>query len=435
MNNRIIKFNITEIKYRNAAKIFDTIDRGYMPSILTGNGPQDISKESIIGLKPYIDITIKDPTNIWEDLRTLNNSTNFHSMPYPINRVGAIGYISYEALHTLEKIEKQTVDEYEFPLLNWIIYTEYYYVSQENCKAWHIELKYDKEPVITGKNHLDKGFKVHNLQPDFTPEEYKENVVKVQKAITNGDVYELNLTQGVKGSFEGSPYSLFKKLYSNNSAPYSAYLERKGYTVVSNSPELFLRCDKNLVETRPIKGTAPRGTKKNEDDRLKKELVKSKKNQAELYMIIDLMRNDLSKVCTYGSVQVVTPKRIETYKNVHHLVSIIQGELKKDIDYIDLFKATFPGGSITGCPKVRCMELTEKIEKSSRNLYTGTIFIMNREMLNSSIVIRSCVIKDDKIIFNSGGAITIDSDPKEEFEESKIKLQSIYKAVEDENNI
>lgn len=429
--NRIIDHIITEVEYINAEHLFNTIDRKCNPTLLTGEGPIDISSVSIIGVNPYRDLYFDE--NIWEKLRELNNSTNFHELPFPGNEIGAVGSISYEALHQIEKIKKNTLDKYTFPLINWIIYKEYYYFDNKSKKAWNIKLNYENNLSIAGESYTDTGFNVSNIVPDFTPVEYKKNVQRIRDYIFNGDVYEVNLTQGMSGSFKGSPYSLFKKLYNINKAPFSAYLERDSYTVVSNSPELFLRCRKKQVETRPIKGTAPRSSDSVIDNKLKNELFNSDKNQSELYMIVDLMRNDLSRVCKVNSVTVDTKKRIEHYKNVHHLVSIVQGELEDNFDYIDLIKATFPGGSITGCPKVRCMEITEELERSSRNLYTGSIFIMNKELFNSSIVIRTSIIKDNKIFFNSGGAITIDSDPLEEFDESIIKLKSILKAVDCED--
>lgn len=430
---KIVNSVIKDIEYVKAEILFDKINRKYRPTLLTGEGPKDISGISIIAIDPYKDEYINH--DIWNKLRELNNSTNFHELDYPANQIGAIGSISYEALHHIEDVEKHTEDNYKFPLINWTIYKQYYYFDNINQKAWHIELTYEDETSIIGSSYLDDGFKVDNITPDYTPAQYKNNVQKIREYIFNGDVYEVNLTQGLNGDFTGSPYSLFKKLYNINKAPLSAYMERDNYTVVSNSPELFLRCNGREVETRPIKGTAPRSDNFLEDEKYKDVLFNSEKNQAELFMIVDLMRNDLSRVCKVGSVIVDTKKRIEHYKNVHHLVSIVKGELDYGFDYIDLIKATFPGGSITGCPKVRCMEITEELEKSSRNIYTGSIFLMNQNLFNSSIVIRTSIIKDNKIFFNSGGAITIDSDPQEEYEESLIKLKSILKAVDYEGNL
>lgn len=432
MDNYIKEYSIEEITYQEPELFFDTLENRYMATLLTGKGPSDITKSAVIGISPFKREILDSLNNLWDRLKELHLSTNFHTYPYPINRLGAVGFISYEALHSIESVKKETVDNYSFPLAEWLIYNKYYYFDRENRRCFLIELDYSSIPqkFNSDQYYRDDGFSVTELVPDFTEDEYKSNVDAIKDAIIRGIVYEVNLTQSLQGDFSGSPYSLFKKLYNENSAPYTAYLERDEYTIVSNSPELFLKAYGDRVETRPIKGTAPRSTHKSEDRRLQEELYNSEKNQAELYMIVDLMRNDLSRVCRVGSVEVLTEKRVEHYTNVHHLVSIIQGRLEDNRDYIDLFKACFPGGSITGCPKVSCMTLTEELEKSSRNLYTGTIFLMNREYLNSSIVIRSAIIRDNKITLNSGGAITIDSDSAEEYRETKIKLKSIIKVLE-----
>ncbi len=432
---KITDYIIHELNYKKPHIVFDTIERGYMPSLLTGEGPKDISKESIIGIKPIESITINKFDQIWPTLLKYYNESNYHLQPSPINRLGGVCYLSYEALHSIENIKKGTEDHFQFPYLNIVLYSEFYYFRNDIKKMWHITINYNNRPTLEGLNHKDSGFKVTDLEPDFNKKEYINNVKTIKDYITQGEVYEVNLTQGITGKFTGSPYSLYKNLYNINKAPYSAYLERENYSVICNSPELFLKAEKNRVETRPIKGTAPRSTDKKEDTRLKNGLLESEKDQAELFMIVDLMRNDLSKVCKVGSVKVIEKKRLEQYKNVHHLVSIIEGELTDSSTYIDLLKSTFPGGSITGCPKVRCMGLTEEIEKSSRNLYTGTIFLMNQEYLNSNIVIRCATIKDDKIVLNSGGAITIDSDPESEYLETKIKLESIFKVVGNEGSL
>ena len=360
--NNIVNFTIQKQKYIEASTLFNSIDRGYMPSILTGKGPDDISENSIIGLHPY-KRKIFYNKSIWKELDNLNNSTDFHKKPYPINKLGAIGFISYEALHTLEEVEKLTTDHFSMPLGEWIIYNTYYFFDNSKKVLYKIDINYKEISSLKGNSHKDIGFNVNNLKSDFSPKEYKNRVEIIREEIKKGEVYEVNLTQGIVGDFKGSPYSLFKKLYAQNTAPYSAYLERDEFTIISNSPEMFLKAEKKKIETRPIKGTIKRGENLKEDKKNIKELENSLKNQSELYMIIDLMRNDLSKVCSIGSVNVKTIKRVEKYKNVFHLVSIIEGELLKDYSYIDLFKATFPGGSITGCPKVECMKLTEKLEK------------------------------------------------------------------------
>ena len=209
----------------------------------------------------------------------------------------------------------------------------------------------------------------------------------------------------------------------------SAYMNYGNLKIACNSPELFLKGDKNKIETRPIKGTINRGKNTEEDQKNCKILLDSEKDQAELFMIIDLLRNDLGKVCEYGSIQVLEAKRMEAYQNVYHLVGIIMGILRKKNSYWDLLKASFPGGSITGCPKVSSFKIIEELETFSRNIYTGTIFMMNREYFISNIVIRTAVFINDNFFLNSGGAITIDSSPEAEYEEINHKLTSMMEIL------
>lgn len=447
MTDTITNVLIEEKDYTEPEKLFNQLKRGFSPTLLTGKGPEDISRYSVIGIEPHTIITYEGDEFIIktqrgekrkkltfkEGLKELLNENNFHTQPWPANRLGALGYLSYELFTRFENIKKQTKATYTMPLFEWVLYNTYYLFHRDEKKLWKVKVEYQNPSLINEKSPVypeaEKGFQVTDVTPECSKEKYIDKVKTIQNYIEEGEVYEVNLSQGLKGHFSGSPLALFNRLYSLNSAPYSAYMERENQTIISSSPELYLRCEKDLVETRPIKGTAPRSENRETDSENKKVLLNCPKNQAELYMIIDLMRNDLSRVSEYGSVEVLEAKRVEAYENVFHLIGIIQSRLKKNKDYADLIEAAFPGGSITGCPRVRCMEITEEVEESWRNIYTGSLFIMNREMLNSSIVIRSCIIQKDNIYFNSGGAVTIDSDPIEEYRETEIKLRSLLKAV------
>jgi len=207
--------------------------------------------------------------------------------------------------------------------------------------------------------------------------------------------------------------------------------ERK---IISNSPEMFLKANENRVETRPIKGTVKTSINEKTDKKNRDYLLNSEKEQSELFMIIDLLRNDLSKVCEVNSVRVLNEKKLEKYENVYHLVGIIEGKLSGKKDYIDLIKATFPGGSITGCPKIRSIEIIKELEEYERNIYTGSIMILNNRFLDSSIVIRTAIIKDNAMYINSGGAITIDSKTEDEYQEMKNKISNFMRIL-NENNI
>ncbi len=343
---------------------------------------------------------------------------------------GPLGYFSYDAFHTIEKIAVSTRESYAMPIFELVFYSRYVYFDMEGRRAWAIEVDYAGREPMTGTHGMRRGIpSVRNLTPECSREEYVDKVKRIKEYIREGDVYEVCLTQEFSADFTGDPFPVFRSLYEKNPAPYSAYLNFRDFTALCNSPELFIRCAGRRVETRPIKGTAARGRDPVEDARNRERLLGSPKEEAELAMIVDLLRNDLGKVCRTGSVKVIDSRRIEAYENVFQLIGIVAGELEEGIGYADLLKAVFPGGSITGCPKVRSMEIIEELETWRRNLYTGSIFIMNREMLRSNIVIRTAVVSGGKIFINSGGAVTLDSVPEDEYAEVMVKVSNIMKAI------
>jgi para-aminobenzoate synthetase component 1 len=267
----------------------------------------------------------------------------------------------------------------------------------------------------------------------FTRESYMEAVRQVREYIAAGDIYQVNMSQRFQTEFSGSPFGLFRRLYEINPAPFFAYIHAGDHHIVSTSPERFILQDGRKVETRPIKGTRPRGKTPEDDARLKQELSESKKDDAELSMIVDLLRNDIGKVCKAGSVRVSEHKRVEGYRNVYHLVSVVEGVLDADKDSVALLKATFPGGSITGCPKIRAMEIIDELEPCRRHIYTGSIgYISFHDTMDLSIAIRTATILNNKIIFSVGGGVVYDSDPADEYEETLHKgktLMEVFKGT------
>ncbi|MBW2195839.1 MAG: anthranilate synthase component I family protein, partial [Deltaproteobacteria bacterium] len=214
-------------------------------------------------------------------------------------------------------------------------------------------------------------------------------IKRIKKYIVSGHVYQVNMSQRFEMGFAGDPFRLFKRLYKSNPAPFFAYINAGDHQVLSTSPERFIFQQGRRVETRPIKGTRPRGKTLAEDSALRFELEQSKKDDAELSMIVDLLRNDMGKVCKPGSVRVVEHKRTEAYQNVYHLVSVVEGILNCKHDAVDLIMATFPGGSITGCPKVRAMEIIDELEPKRRHIYTGAIgYVSFHDTMDLSIAIR-----------------------------------------------
>jgi para-aminobenzoate synthetase component 1 len=269
------------------------------------------------------------------------------------------------------------------------------------------------------------------LRSSFARRAYLDAVARVCEYIVAGDVFQVNLSQRFEAAFEGSAWALYTRLRRRNAMPFAAFLDFPEAVIVSASPERFLRVDaRGLVETRPIKGTRPRGLGPEHDAALGQALAESAKDRAENLMIVDLMRNDLSRVCAPRSVRVSELFSLEHYPTVHHLVSTVVGELGPGTDAIDLLRAAFPGGSITGAPKLRAMEIIAELEPSRRGVYCGSIgyWSVTRE-LDTSIAIRTAVVLEGRIYFSAGGGIVADSDPGQEYLETLDKARALIDAL------
>lgn len=269
------------------------------------------------------------------------------------------------------------------------------------------------------------------LASDFSREGYLEAVSRVRDLIHAGDIFQANLSQRLHAPFAQHPLELYRRLRLRNPAPFAAYFDTGAGSVVSASPERFLRLGDRLVETRPIKGTAPRGDDESSDQELASALLDSAKDRAENIMIVDLLRNDLSRVCEDDSVQVAQLCQLESHPTVHHLVSTITARLKPECDAVDLLQATFPGGSITGAPKVRAMEVIAELEPTARGVYTGAIGYLGFDgSMDVNIAIRTFVVGNGYAYFRVGGGIVADSDPEREYEETLHKAQGLIQALE-----
>jgi para-aminobenzoate synthetase component 1 len=265
------------------------------------------------------------------------------------------------------------------------------------------------------------------LRSSFTHRGYLDAVSRVREYILAGDIFQANLTQRLEAPLEEDPWQLYRRMRQVNPAPFAAYVESDGVAVVSASPERFLQLDAaGQVETRPIKGTRPRGLSPQHDAALSQELLESAKDRAENLMIVDLLRNDLSRVCVPGSVRVPELFALEQFRTVHHLVSTVTGRLEPGRDAVDLLRATFPGGSITGAPKIRAMEIIAELEPSRRGVYCGSIGYWSvTGAMDTSIAIRTVVALAGKAYFSVGGGIVVDSDPEQEYQETLHKARGI----------
>jgi para-aminobenzoate synthetase component 1 len=257
-----------------------------------------------------------------------------------------------------------------------------------------------------------------------------EAVEKVREYIRNGDIFQANLSQRFEVSLATNPYAIYRRLRSINPAPFAAYLNFDDVKIISASPERFLKLDGDIIQTRPIKGTRPRGKTAVEDERLANELLSSEKDRAENVMIVDLERNDLGRVASYGSVIVPELTALESYATVFHLTSTVEGRLADGKDRVDLLKATFPGGSISGAPKVRAMEIIEEIEPTRRSVYTGAIGYLGFDGgMDLNIAIRTIMAVRNKMYFQAGGGIVFDSDPESEYNETLDKASALMQAL------
>ena len=271
------------------------------------------------------------------------------------------------------------------------------------------------------------------LEPLLPPARYRDAVARILGYLAAGDAYQVNLTQPFAASLVAPAWALAARLAARHPVPYGAYLDLGSAQLVANSPELFLRRRGRRVETRPIKGTRPRGDGPSHDAALAAELLHDPKERAEHVMIVDLERNDLGRVCDVGTVVVERYAAVESHPTVHHLVSTIAGRLRADVGLADLLRATFPGGSITGAPKVRAMEIIRELEEWPRGPYTGTFgFLDPRGDLELGLAIRTAIVSGGAVHYHAGGGIVADSDPEREGAEAWLKTAALRRALRDQ---
>lgn len=410
---------------------------------------------SFIGVDPFY--ILKHDKNLTQDPLTILKKElakfplEFHSHLPPFQG-GVMGYFSYEMSRYFENLP-HTIDEMQFPYMVMGFYDLVIAFDHVLKRAWIFSSGYpmqdsserEKRAVLRFhwlNNLLQKSFsfklsqhpicELNAIQSNFTSLEYEEAVKRIKNYILAGDIFQANLAQRFKTFLPKniSPFELYQRLHFVNPAPFSAFLNFNDGVIASASPERFLQCINREVETRPIKGTLPRGKTSEEDFQLSNKLLNSQKDKSENVMIVDLLRNDLSRVCENFSVKVPQLCGLESYATVHHLVSVVKGKLKSQHDVIDLLRATFPGGSITGAPKIRAMEIISELEKISRGPYCGSIaYIGFNGDLDSSITIRTFSIKNNIISFHAGGAIVADSDPVAEYVETLTKAKALMTAL------
>jgi para-aminobenzoate synthetase component I len=298
-------------------------------------------------------------------------------------------------------------------------------ITEKELSRRHRDAEEEKK-----SNSLRLGASVAEIVSNFSRADFISAVERAQEYIRTGDIYQVNLSQRLTAQSDLSSWNFFEKLSAVSPAPFSAFLDCREFEIASSSPEQFLSMSGSHIQTRPIKGTRPRDADATRDAQLAYELQTSAKELAELVMITDLLRNDLGKVCEYGSVQVPELAKLEKFAQVQHLVSTVEGRLRKSVTHFAAFASCFPGGSITGAPKFRAMEIIDELELISRGPYCGAIGYLgfNRES-QLNIAIRTAICAAGKIHFNAGAGIVADSNPEAEYEETLAKAQGFFAAL------
>ncbi|MEN8640605.1 aminodeoxychorismate synthase component I [Pseudomonas sichuanensis] len=354
---------------------------------------------------------------------------------------GLIGYLSYDFGRRLEQLPTQAADDLGLPdaqlgLYAWALISDH--LARTSQLVFHPSLQAAERQRLVQlfEAHAQAGsgeFKL--LAPmagDLSPGQYRSAFDKVQQYIQAGDCYQINLTQRFRAPCQGDPWHAYQALRAACPTPFSGYQQLDaGTALLSFSPERFVRVSQGDVETRPIKGTRPRSADPEADARNAAELLASPKDRSENLMIVDLLRNDIGRTCQIGSVKVPELFSLESYPNVHHLVSSVTGRLAPGNDALDLIGGSFPGGSITGAPKIRAMQIIDELEPTRRALYCGSLLYIDvRGEMDSSIAIRSLLVKDGQVSCWGGGAVVADSDWQAEYEESIAKVRVLMETLQ-----
>ncbi|WP_445219822.1 aminodeoxychorismate synthase component I [Bradyrhizobium sp. Pa8] len=387
----------------------------------------------------------------WDVLRTLlANYPQEHRPDLPPFQGGAAGFFGYDLNRTLERLPVPAAFGHRLPQSILHFYDVVVSFDHHSERCWIVSTGWpEQDPArrATRARHRADEFAALLASPNsprndaysavgpwhsnFNRAGYIAAVQRVIELILAGDVFQTNIAQRFSAQLPTSfdPLAFYCQLRSMNPAPFAALLSYGNLAIASSSPERFLKLDGRRVETRPIKGTIARSADSGEDQRRAQVLVTSDKDRAENIMIVDLLRSDLSRVCTPHSVDVPALCNLESYASVHHLVSVVTGELERGQDAVTLLRACFPGGSITGAPKVKSMEIITEIERVAREVYCGAIgFIAFNGHMDTNIAIRTVTIDDGLAMFHAGGGITAMSDPAAEYEETLAKAQRMFDA-------
>ncbi|GGE84807.1 anthranilate synthase component I [Priestia taiwanensis] len=421
------------------------------------------ARYSMVGLDPIAIITGKEDTfTVVEGgetsvmkgnpLEEMKQYMQKFKVANPVKEIpfsgGAVGYFNYDCIRYIEKLPTVAEDDLQTPDIFFLLFDDIVVYDHEEKKLWimthyeedkeRAEVHLEELQMLWTSEILDVVYEyevpsgvVEGKRVSFTEEGFIDAVERTKEYIAAGDVFQINLSVRQSEALETHPMNIYEALRGINPSPYMAYMECGDFQIVSGSPELLIKKKGTEVSTRPIAGTRSRGKDEAEDMELANELIHNEKERAEHVMLVDLERNDLGRVCEYGTVEVDEFMVIEKYSHVMHIVSNVRGTLKEENDAFDVVGAVFPGGTITGAPKIRTMEIIEELEPVRRGLYTGSIgWIGYDGDMELNIVIRTMVAKDGYGHIQAGAGIVIDSIPKNEYKESLKKAAAMWRAKE-----
>jgi para-aminobenzoate synthetase component I len=369
---------------------------------------------------------------------------------------GVIGFISYDYARKIEKLPDLVADDLNIPDIyfyyfdRWAVYDHHegqtWVMMLSNLEGRQAEEELEKWTELW-RTHLSRSLHdikaeisvtkqdSENINVSMTEKEFHRAVNAIQQYIAQGDVFQVNLSVRQSQKLSTSPFRVYKHLRKLNPSPYMSYIQAPEFQIVSGSPELLVKKKAAEVSTRPIAGTRSRGNDEEADERLAKELIESEKERAEHVMLVDLERNDLGRVCEYGSVEVNEFMVIEKYSHVMHIVSNVRGKLDKTKTGADLIRSVFPGGTITGAPKVRTMEIIEELEPVRRGIYTGSIgWIGTNGDMELNIVIRTMLVQKNVAFIQAGAGVVTDSNPTYEYKEALKKARALWVAKQSAEN-
>ncbi|MGD0336419.1 MAG: aminodeoxychorismate synthase component I [Candidatus Omnitrophota bacterium] len=413
-----------------------------------------LGRYSFLGIDPFYILCVKNK-NPFGQLKALLDKYRISAQKdSPPFLGGAVGYFSYDLGFLLEeKLKMANPEDIRIPecflgFYNTAIIIDNLQKRLYICAAGFPEKNYLAARALCRRNlakvqHLlsfagklgyahdrDDHARKPELESNFTKQGYIAAIKRAKDYIKAGDIYQVNLSQRFQAKTDTSAFDIYRRLRLASPSCFSAYLDCQDFQILSSSPERFLKLDSDRVFTRPMKGTRSRGRSKSEDASLKKALLDSNKDKAELTMIVDLERNDLGRACAYDSIRVDKLREIEKYRTVWQTTASISGRLRRENDRIDLLRACFPGGSVTGCPKIRAMEIIEELEPNRRGIYTGSLgYLSFSGSMDLNILIRTILKKGKNVYFGVGGGIVSDSRPEDEYRETLVKAKGMVEAL------